>query len=328
MLTKADIHGHCIMVPTPTIEGGDTWETVNSVNLEESARMTEIVIRDGVGSIAACGTTGENAGLLWEEKLDFIDTLVQSGKGRVPIFAGATALGTKETVRQMRAMKDIGADGVFVGLALWQTPTAYNSVKWFQDLAEAVPDMPIMVYSNSRFFKSVFPTEFWAGVAQYAPTVITNKIASPYIIEHLEEIIEVAGHQIAFLPQQRAAHKAREQFGEMIQGLWSSGQAIMGAAPVSALWDAIEAGDEKRYAEIQADIDTVPPSIPAENFAVDFDLYNVQLNKWGSNASGYIKGGPVRAPYQDLPEKYQRMCEATGKAWAKIQEKYSKAHVG
>jgi trans-o-hydroxybenzylidenepyruvate hydratase-aldolase len=327
MLTKADIKGLCIMVPTPTIEGGDTWETVSSVNLEESARMTEIVIRDGVGSIAACGTTGENACLLWEEKLDFIDTLVQTNKGRVPVFAGATALGTKETVRQMRAMKDIGADGVFVGLALWQTPTAYNSVKWFQDLAEAVPDMPIMVYSNSMFFKSVFPTEFWAGIAQKAPTVITNKIASPFIGEHLEEIVKVAGHQIAFLPQQRAAHNARERCGEMIQGLWSSGQAIMGAAPVSALWDAIESGDEKRYAEVLADIDSVPPSMPPDRRAEDFPKYNVQLNKVGSNASGYINGGPVRAPYQDLPEDYQRMCEAAGKGWAKIQEKYSKARV-
>ena len=328
MLTKADIHGHCIMVPTPTVEGGDTWETVNSVNLEESARMTEIVIRDGVGSIAACGTTGENAALLWEEKLDFIDTLVQSGKGRVPIFAGATALGTKETVRQIRAMKDIGANGVFVGLALWQTPTPYNSVKWFQDLAEAVPDMPIMVYSNSRFFKSVFPVEFWAGVAQHAPTVITNKISSPHIMEHLEEIVKAAGHQIAFMPQERSAHSARERCGEMIQGLWSSGNGIMGAAPVSALWDAIEAGDEKRYAEIQADIATVPPSLPPEKFNPDFDYYNVQLNKVASNASGYINGGPVRAPYQDLPEEYQRMCEAAGKAYAKIQEKYAKARVG
>jgi len=328
MLTKADIHGHSIMVPTPTIEGGDTWDTVNSVNLEESARMAEIVIRDGVGNIAACGTTGENACLLWEEKLDFIDTLVKTTRGRVPVFAGATGLGTKETVRQIRAMKDIGADGVFVGLALWQTPTIWNSVKWFQDLAEAVPDMPIMVYSNSRFFKSVFPTEFWAGVVAKAPTVITNKISSPHITKNLEEIVKTAGHQIAFMPQERAAHAARERCGEKIQGLWSSGNGIMGAAPVSALWDAIEAGDEKRYAEIQADLDTVPPSIPAEKFNPDFDYYNMQLNKWASNASGYIKGGPIRAPYQDLPDEYKMMCEAAGKAYAKIQEKYLKQRTG
>ena len=289
--------------------------------------MTENVIRDGVGSIAACGTTGECAGLLWEEKLEFIDTIVQTNRGRVPVFAGATALGTKETIRQMRAFKDIGAEGAFIGLPLWQTPTAVNSVKWFEDLSAAVPDLAIMVYSNSMFFKSVFPTDFWEGLGKKAPTVITNKIASPYIMEHLEDIVKVAGHQIAFLPQQNAAHDAKERVGDQIRGLWSSGQAIMGPEPVVALWDAIDAGDEQRYQEVLADIRTVPPAMPPDKRAEDFPKYNVQLNKAGANASGYIKAGPTRTPYEDMPEEYQKMTLASGKAWAEMRKKYVKAAV-
>ena len=115
MLTKEDVRGISVMAPTPCVEGGELWQNTNSVDLEESARMTENLIRDGVGNIAACGTTGECHSLLWEEKVTFIDTMGQVNKGRVPIFAGCTALGTKETIRQMRAMKDLGADGAFVG---------------------------------------------------------------------------------------------------------------------------------------------------------------------------------------------------------------------
>ena len=53
MITKLDIHGVCIMVPTPCKEGEETWETVSSVDLEETARMTENVIREQVHRFVA-----------------------------------------------------------------------------------------------------------------------------------------------------------------------------------------------------------------------------------------------------------------------------------
>src|SRR5262249_10128417 len=160
-------------------EGGEHWSNGNSVDLDESARMVENFIRDGVGGIALCGTTGECAALLWEEKLAFVDTALQVARHRVPIFAGSTSLGTKETVRQMRPLRALAAEAAFVGLPLWQTPTTKTSVRWFAALSAATPDMAIMVYSNAMFFKSTFPRPFWEGVANRARTVITNKITSP-----------------------------------------------------------------------------------------------------------------------------------------------------
>src|SRR5712692_9335916 len=177
MLSAKDIRGVCVMIPTPCKPGHDGWDSTDSVDLEETARMIEALIKAGIGSIAACGTTGECAALLWEEKRAFIDTIAQVNRKRVPVFAGATALGTKEVIRQMRGLKDVGADGAFVGLPLWQTPTIENSVRFFADLSEAVPDMPIMIYANARFFKSTFPTSFWAGVAKKAPTVVLTKMS-------------------------------------------------------------------------------------------------------------------------------------------------------
>src|SRR5712692_10502572 len=153
MLTKDDIRGVAVMVPTPTKEGAEGWDVPDSVDLDETARMVENYIRAGIGAIAACGTTGECAALLWEEKRAFIDTIVQVNRKRVPIFAGATALGTKEVLRQMRALQGVGADGAFLGLPLWQTPTIDNAVQFFADLGEAAPDIPIMVYANPMFFK-------------------------------------------------------------------------------------------------------------------------------------------------------------------------------
>ena len=330
MLTSLDIRGVYVMAPTPCVEGGEHWSNTNSVDLEEAARMIENFIRGGVAGVAACGTTGECAGLLWEEKLSFIDTLVQVARQRVPIFAGATSLGTKETVRQMRAFKDLGAEGAFVGLPLWQTPTLENSIRWYEDLSQATPETAIMVYSNAMFFKSVFPPAFWFGVAERAPSVITNKITSPVITQNLEEIVSRTGDRISYLPIDNGAYDAWKRVGNKITGVWST-SASMGPEPVVALSDAINRNDEERIKEIVADIRSLPPFRPQdqqdpEKF-LQFPQLNVQAEKARFRAAGYIKCGPTRAPYldADLPDDWKAHTEAHGKAWAEMRKKYMKA---
>ncbi|HEV8342156.1 MAG TPA: dihydrodipicolinate synthase family protein [Candidatus Binatia bacterium] len=323
MLSKDDIKGVAVMVPTPTKEGAEGWDVADSVDLEETARMVESYIRAGIGVIAACGTTGECAALLWEEKRAFIDTIVQVARKRVPVFAGATALGTKEVVRQMRGLKAIGADGAFVGLPLWQTPTNENSVQFFADLGEAVPDMAIMIYANARFFKSTFPTSFWAGVAKKAPTVVVTKMS--YSHANLLEDLRVAGHRINFMPGEAAIFAAYKMARPRITTIWSSGMACMGPEPVVALSDAILNDDEKRVEQIWMDLRTAPPVVPVDEYLAGFPYYNVQINKYLTNVACYIKGGPCRAPYRisDLPESWKRGADQRAEAWKALRKKYA-----
>lgn len=266
----------------------------------------------------ACGTTGECAALLWEEKTAFIDTIVQVNRKRVPIFAGATALGTKEAVRQMRALRDMGADGAFLGLPLWQTPTLTNSVQFFADLGDAVPDLPIMIYANAMFFKSDFPTEFWAGIAKKAPTVITIKVA--YNTDHLQADMEVAGHQVNLMPGQNAIFPAYKMARTKITAAWST-SAAAGPEPIVALLNAILDDDFQKAEAVWEDIHSVPGMMPREEFS-HFPEFNVQVEKVRFNASGYVKAGPSRAPYQDLPDHWRRQAETHGKAWAELCKRY------
>jgi trans-o-hydroxybenzylidenepyruvate hydratase-aldolase len=318
MLSAKDIRGVCVMIPTPCKPGHDGWDATDSVDLEETARMIEALIKAGIGSIAACGTTGECAALLWEEKKAFIDTIAQVNRKRVPVFAGATALGTKEVVRQMRGLKDVGADGAFVGLPLWQTPTLENSVGFFADLSAAVPDMPVMIYSNSMFFKSNFPTPFWQGVAKKAPTVVTTKVT--YGIGTLLDDIRVAGDRINFMPGQNNIYAAYKMLRPKVTAVWST-SAAMGPEPVVALMNAILRDDEKKVDQIWEDMRTVPPFMPPGR-AEEFPKYNAQSEKLRFNASGYVNCGPSRAPYRDLPDAWKTQNEQHGRGWAELRKKY------
>lgn len=318
MLTKDDIRGVSAMIPTPCKQGQGGWQYEASVDLDETARMIEKLVSAGIGSIAANGTTGECAALTFEEKLAFTDTIIQTNAKRVPVFAGVTTLGVKETVRQMRAFKELGAEGCFVGLPLWQTPTITNSVKFYADLAEAVPEMALMVYANPLFFKSTFPVEFWAGVGKHCPTVVTckyvgNLMDPKNMLIDLPASMDAAPH-VQFLPIDFAAPMAYDLVGDRLKGMWSTSCA-MGPEPVVALQRAIEAGDKARMGEIMHDLHGLPNAIP--DFK-EFSKYNVQVEKIRCNAAGYIKAGPCRAPYEDLPDDWRALTVASGKAWAEL----------
>jgi len=96
--------------------------------------------------------------------------------------------------------------------------------------------------------------------------------------------------------------------------MWSTSCA-MGPEPIVALQRALEAGDKARMGEIMHDLHSLPNAIP--DFK-DFSKYNVQVEKIRCNAAGYIKAGPCRAPYQDIPDDWRALCEASGKAWGEL----------
>src|SRR5579859_5294306 len=152
MLTAEKLQGGVMALPpTPLLAGADLLGPNSTVDLAEACRAADQLISDGVSSIGLCGTTGEGAALTWAERVEFYDAIRQTVAGRVPVLVGVTALGTKEVVAQMRIVRDMGLDGAFVGLPLWQTPTMVNAIGFYADLSAAVPDLAVLVYAN-RFF--------------------------------------------------------------------------------------------------------------------------------------------------------------------------------
>lgn len=325
MLTKDEIRGLCALPSTPTKPDGGGWDATDSVDLDETARLVEKLIAAGCGSIGVAGTTGECAALLAEEKRALAEVVVQTARKRVPVIAGATALGTKEVVRQMRSLREVGVDACLVGLPLWQTPTLESSIRFYADLSQALPDMAVMVYANSMYFKSVFPTEFWAGLAHRAPTVTLCKVS--YGVEHIVEDLDVAGQQINFIVGESNLYDAYKKAGTRITAGWAT-SAGLGPEPVVALIDAILKDDAARAAEVAGDLKSLPPTFPPPGeFRRDFPYYNAQINKYMGNRSGFANFGPFRAPYTDLPDGLPEHLDKVIEARKALRQKYARAGV-
>ncbi len=329
--TAKDVTGAVIFAPTPSTPDGGDWRTTNSVDHKTTEVLYKQAIANGTRGLALCGTAGENPGLLFEEKVGYVKTVVEVAKGKAYIFAGCTALGTKEVIRQMRVMKDLGADGAFVGLPLWQTPTQQNMNDWWKDLGEALPDFPIMVYSNSNFFKTSFPVSFWEGVNKFGNTVVTNKVS--YKSNDFVKDMDAAGPRVQFvLPMLNALNVARRAPGRL-KGLWSHDPIVMPKL-VKAFF---EDNDADRAAMIEADIKALnpaPATPPAptphweenqwtKDIESEFAHYNAQQVRvqW-NEVKTYPNVGPMRPPYRDVLPKIVEAAKVRGPKVDALNRKY------
>src|SRR5262245_22462882 len=109
-LSAADIKGVVAYMPTPVrTDISIDRNTKNAINLDEAARAADVLVRDGASAICLNGTFGELPSLTLDEIVDFTRAVVDSVADRVPVFAGATTLNTRDTIARARLFRDLGA---------------------------------------------------------------------------------------------------------------------------------------------------------------------------------------------------------------------------
>lgn len=320
-LTADDIQGAWVIMPTPAKADAHDWRASETVDLDETARIVEELVTAGVNGILSHGTFGECATLTWDEKRDFMATVVETARGRVPYFCGTTALNTREVVRQTREALDIGVDGTMLGVPMWCKMEVSTAVQFYRDVAEACPDAAIAVYANPEAFKFEFPRPFWAQVSEI-PQIVTAK----YLGIGMLDLDLTLAKNIRFLPHEDDYYAAARINPERMSAFWSSG-AMCGPATAIRLRDTVaeakRAGDWKQAKEISDAMRRADSTLfPRGDFA-EFSKYNIGLEKERMNAAGWLKAGPCRPPYHIVPEEYLEGARKSGLAWAELHRRYS-----
>src|SRR5258705_137951 len=86
MITAKDLRGVLAIMPTPAKEGADRLDATNTVDLDETARLAESLVRDGATGIMALGTMGECATTSQSDYEEYVDCLLKTVHGRIPTF--------------------------------------------------------------------------------------------------------------------------------------------------------------------------------------------------------------------------------------------------
>lgn len=318
-LSVDEVQGAWVIMPTPAKPGADDWRAQDTVDVDETARVVNALIDAGVDAIMSLGTLGEGSTLTWDEKKKFMSALVESARGRVPVFVGTTTLNTRDTIRETRFAADLGADGTMLGLPMWCASDTAVAVRFYRDVADACPTMAICVYANAEAFKFDYPAAFWAQVAEI-PQVVTAKYLG---IGTLLRDMAASRRRIRFLPINNDYYGAARMDPEFCTAFWSGG-AVCGPAVVTALRDEVErakqTGDWTRARKLTEATGRASALLFPPGGFKEFAMYNIGLEKARANAAGWMKAGPCRPPYHLAPEPYLENARMSGRLWAEIHQ--------
>ncbi len=316
-LSPDDIRGIVGIIPTPATPDADHWSCENSVDLEETARMVSRIVDGGVKILMTNGSFGEGATLTWQEHQDFTACVANTLDGRGLLFAGVTTLNTRDTIMRARGLMRLGADGLFLGRPMWMALDAPGIIRYYQDIAEALPGVPTIVYDNHLAFKGKISTDAYSALSRIREIIATKHIGGPAMADDLKAV----DGRMRVLPIDANWAAFARQFPDDALACWT-GNAADGTEPLAALARAIEARDWtladricERMAWAQA---PMFPGGKLENF-VD---YNIPIAHARLEGSGLVKSGPPRPPYLFAPEGHLAGGRETGRRWASLRYEF------
>lgn len=129
----------------PYTESGELDIEGLKENTEFLVEFAEKGNRDIV--IMTNGSTTEFYANSIEEQKKVIKTVVETVDGRVPVIAGVSHSGTRETVKMAKYVEMVGADCALVVPPYYHTPTVEALYRHYKQVADSIK-IGVMVYNN------------------------------------------------------------------------------------------------------------------------------------------------------------------------------------
>ncbi|WP_416401758.1 4-hydroxy-tetrahydrodipicolinate synthase [Alicycliphilus denitrificans] len=137
---SASLTGSIVALVTPMHDDG-------SVDYPTLRKLIDWHIAEGTDCIGVVGTTGESPTVNVDEHCEIIRVSVEQAAGRVPVMAGCGANSTAEAIELARFAKKVGANSQLQVVPYYNKPTQEGQYRHFKAIAEAVGDLPMVLYN-------------------------------------------------------------------------------------------------------------------------------------------------------------------------------------
>ncbi len=117
--------------------------------LEQGLRdVLDFVIDGGVHGVFVLGSSGEIYGLSNDQKRRVVEITVEHVAGRVPIYAGASEITTRDCIATAAMVEKVGGvAGLSVLTPYFMTPTQSELVDHYRAIADST-SLPVLLYTN------------------------------------------------------------------------------------------------------------------------------------------------------------------------------------
>ena len=118
-----------------------------SVDYGVAAELAVHLANNGTDTLVMCGTTGESPTLSWDEEYQLFVEVLQSVAGKAKVIAGCGSNSTKEAIAATRKASKIGVHGSLQVVPYYNKPPQAGLEAHFQAIAQACPDLPLLLYN-------------------------------------------------------------------------------------------------------------------------------------------------------------------------------------
>jgi 4-hydroxy-tetrahydrodipicolinate synthase len=283
------ISGSIPALVTPMLEDG-------SVDYASLRKLIDWHIAEGTDCIGVVGTTGESPTVNVEEHREIIRVSVEQAKGRVPIMAGCGANSTAEAIELAQFAQSVGADCQLQVVPYYNKPTQEGIYQHFKAIAEAVPNLPIILYN--------VPGRTVADM-QHETVLRLAKVPGIVGIKEATGNIERAQWLIRDLPKEFSVYSGDDPTAVALILCGGKGNISVSAniAPrlMHELCMAAMSGNVQKAMEIQFQLMPIH-----KNLFVEANPIPV---KWAMARMG-LCGGTLRLPMTDLSKSQHQVVEA------------------
>lgn len=172
-------------VVVPILTAIDENERIDEVRMR---RQVDYVIEGGVHGILAFGSNGEFYSIEEDEMERGLKIMLDEAAGRVPVYFGIGAISTKKCVRLAEMAAANHASGISILQPMFLKPTLEELFLHFKAIADAVPDLPVLLYNNPGRVGYTMSAELVDRLAHEVPNIVGMKDTSGDITQTAEFI--------------------------------------------------------------------------------------------------------------------------------------------
>lgn len=116
------------------------------VDLESFEKHLQFLKENNIQAFIVNGTTGEGSTLTDFEKRQTIETAVKVANKEIPVIAGTGSNDTQGSIDASLEAQELGVDGLLVITPYYNKTTQKGAIAHFTAIADAVVDLPIILY--------------------------------------------------------------------------------------------------------------------------------------------------------------------------------------
>jgi len=147
------------------------------VNYAVAEELAVYLSGHGTDTLVVCGTTGESPTLTWSEEYELFQVVQKAVGSKATVIAGTGSNSTQEAIVATQQAAKLGLDGALVVVPYYNKPPQEGLYQHFKAIAQAAPDLPLMLYNVPGRTGQNLKAETIARLAE-VPNIVAIKEAS------------------------------------------------------------------------------------------------------------------------------------------------------